>query len=115
MRTLVTPLAATLIAATTIGSAIAAPLAPAIATGTVELGTVEHVQYGWGQPGYGWRMGPGYYAFGAVPQYRGFVYPGPGWNRGVNDWSRTRLSPQYGSCTGDRENDSAFPQWYCPN
>lgn len=56
--------------------------------------------------------GSGYDAYAAAP---GVAGSGPGWNQGwqANDRSGVGLSPQYSSCTGDRNNDSAFPSWAC--
>ena len=55
-------------------------------------------------PRYGY-YDDGYYAYGAAPGYVAPRYRYGG---------RQRFpAPQYGSCTGDRYNDSAFPSWRC--
>jgi hypothetical protein len=55
-------------------------------------------------PRYGY-YDDGYYAYGAAP---GYVAPRYRYRGGA-----AYSSPQYGSCTGDRYNDSSFPSWSC--
>ena len=101
------------------GPAAAAPLSQSLSLNNTDVGTVEQVQYrrwnrgrwiGPAAAGFaagaivGGALAPryyndGYYAYGAAPGYAS--------SYGV------RRSPQYGSCTGDRENDSGFPSWAC--
>jgi hypothetical protein len=114
------------------GPVAAAPLSQSLSLNNADVGSVEQVQYRrwnrgrWIGPAAGGFIagaivgsalapryyndgyyaygatpyGDGYYAYGAAPGYRGYNY-------GV------RRSPQYGSCTGDREDDSSFPSWQC--
>jgi len=119
------------------GPAAAAPLSQSLMLKSTDVGTVEQVQYRrshrgrWIGPAAGLAAGAivagalasryyddGYYAYGAAP---GYVEPGyyaygaaPGYYAGrAYSSPRVRLSPQYGSCTGDRDNDSSFPTWAC--
>jgi hypothetical protein len=143
MRLSTRTLAAALIAAAVpfyAGTVSAAPLAQSLALSNADVGQVEQVQYRrWNRgrwigpaaagiaagaliggaiaasqynngyyaygaaPGYAYGAAPGYYAYGAAPYYGGGGYYS----------SDTRLSPQWGSCTGDRDDDSAFPSWAC--
>jgi hypothetical protein len=143
MRVPTKTLAAALIAAALplySGAAAAAPLSQSLALSSgADVGSVEQVQYrrwnrgGWIGPaaaglaagaiiggalaasrydgGYdAYAAAPdGYYAYGAVPGYSGYY----GYRPGYRYSSPTRLSPQWGSCTGDREEDSGFPSWAC--
>ena len=138
MRLPARTLAAALVAAAIplyAGSASAAPLSQSLALSNTDVGQVEQVQYRrWNR---GRWIGPAaaglaagaiiggvlassqyddsYYAYGAEPGYSGegpdrpgyYVGDVPGINSGV------RLSPQWGSCTGDRDNDSSYPSWAC--
>ena len=139
MRLPTKTLAAALIAAAVplySGPAAAAPLSQSLALNSADVGSVEQVQYHRGNRGrwigpaaagvvagaiiggalssqyndgyyaYGAAPADGYYAYGAAPGYAAPGY-GYGYRSGV------RSSPQYGSCTGDREEDSAFPSWAC--
>ena len=112
------------------GSVAAAPIGQSHGLQNANPSSVEQVQWR-GQRGGHWRggrwIGPaaggfaagvavgamagprygyddGYYAYGAAP---GYAAPR---NRGMGV---DRTSPQYGSCTGDRYNDSSFPSWRC--
>jgi hypothetical protein len=117
------------------GPAAAAPLSQSLALNSADVGSVEQVQYRrwnrgrWigpaaaglaagaiiggalssqyndGYYAYGAAPADGYYAYGAAPGY----YAAPRYRYG----SSIRTSPQYGSCTGDREDDSSFPSWAC--
>jgi hypothetical protein len=121
------------------GTASAAPLSQSLAVNNADVGQVEQVQYRrWNR---GRWIGPaaaglaagaivggaiasssyyndGYYAYGAAP---GYAYGAAPYRRGYYAYgaapgyysSDTRLSPQWGSCTGDREDDSVFPSWAC--
>ena len=141
MRLPTRTLAAALVAATVplyAGSATAAQLSQSLALSNADLASVEQVQYRrWGGWNRGRWAGPavaglaagaliggaiassqyyndGYYAYGAAPGYSaapsGYYAYGaaPGYYS-----SDTRLSPQWGSCTGDREEDSSYPSWAC--
>jgi hypothetical protein len=67
----------------------------------------------------------GYYAYGAAPRSNGYYAYGAARNDGyyaygaASQYNTARgniaggLSPQWGSCTGDRDDDSAFPSWAC--
>jgi hypothetical protein len=120
------------------GSAAAAPLSQSLSLNGADVGHVEQVQY---RRWHGGRwIGPaaaglaagaiiggalssryyndGYYAYGAAPYGDGYYAYGaaPGYyaapRYGYSGYG-VRRSPQYGSCTGDREEDSAFPSWQC--
>jgi hypothetical protein len=139
MRLPTKTLAAALIAAAVPlygGSAAAAPLSQSLALNSADVGSVEQVQYRrwnrgrWIGPAaagfaagaiiggalssqyndgyYAYGAAPdGYYAYGAAPGY----YGAPAYSYRAGP--RVRSSPQYGSCTGDREEDSSFPSWAC--
>jgi len=116
------------------GSASAAPIGHSQGLNQANASSIEQVQYRRGWRGGSWRggrwIGPaigglaagvaigaltaprygyyddGYYAYGAAPGY----YAAPRYRyRGGAAYS----SPQYGGCTGDRDNDSSFPSWAC--
>lgn len=139
MRLPTKTLAAALIAAAVpfySGPAAAAPLSQSLALNSADVGTVEQVQYRrWNR---GRWIGPaaagiaagaiiggaiassqyndGYYAYGAAPVDAYAAYgAAPGYyaapRYGVG--SPVRLSPQWGSCTGDRDEDSGYPSWAC--
>ena len=112
------------------GPTAAAPLSQALAVSSVDSGTVEQVQYRRWNRGYrsiGWNRG--YRSVGWNRGYRSVGWSGYrsiGWNRGgrwigpargyyyrgrLEPWQR--LTPQYGSCTGDRYLNSAYPSWAC--
>ncbi|MPZ36739.1 MAG: hypothetical protein GEU95_01530 [Rhizobiales bacterium] len=85
-----------------IGPAAAGLAAGAIIGGAIAASQYNDGYYAYGAaPGYAYAAAPGYYSYGAAP-YGGGYYS-----------SNTRLSPQWGSCTGDRDEDSAFPPWAC--
>jgi hypothetical protein len=139
MRVPTKTLAAALIAAAVPlygGPAAAAPLSQSLALNSADVGSVEQVQYrrwnrGWigpaaaglaagaivggvlasqyndGYYAYGAAPAGGYYAYGAAQPF----YGAPAYRYRYN--SPVRLSPQWGSCTGDREEDSGFPSWAC--
>jgi hypothetical protein len=76
--------------------------AAGFAAGAIIGGALSQRAYNDGYYAYGAANNDGYYAYGAAPQYntaRGNIVGG--------------LSPQWGSCTGDRDDDSAFPSWAC--
>jgi hypothetical protein len=83
------------------------PAAAGIAAGAIIGGAIASSQYNDGYYAYGAAPVDGYSAYGAAPGY----YAAPGYAYGAGP--RVRSSPQYGSCTGDREEDSAFPSWAC--
>lgn len=141
MRLPTRTLAAALVAAAIplyAGPAAAAPLSQSLALNGADVGNVEQVQNRRWNRGGRW-IGPaaaglaagaiiggaiaasqyndGYYAYGAAPGYGAAPYnsgyyaygaAAPGYYS-----SNTRTSPQWGSCTGDREEDSSFPSWAC--
>jgi hypothetical protein len=138
MRLPINTLAAALIAAAVPlygGPAAAAPLSQSLALNNADVGSVEQVQYrrwnrgGWvGPAAAGLAAGAiiggaiassqyndGYYAYGAAPGGYYAYGSAPGYYGGnaYGYRGRVRTSPQYGSCTGDREEDSAFPSWAC--
>jgi hypothetical protein len=105
-------------------AAVAAPLAQGKALTNADLSTVEQVQYRrwrsgrWIGPAAGVAAGvaigsaiaprtydDGYGAYAAAP---GFA-AAPGYRVGPSGG----YAPQYGSCTGDRDSDAAFPSWAC--
>jgi hypothetical protein len=112
------------------GPVAAAPLSQSLALNNADVGIVDQVQYRRWNRGGRW-IGPaaaglaagaiiggaiassqyndGYYAYGAAPGYNGYA-AAP--YRGGYYGYRGR-SPQYGSCTGDRDNDAGFPSWAC--
>jgi hypothetical protein len=118
------------------GSASAAPLSQSVGLNNADVGQVEQVQYRrWNR---GRWIGPaaaglaagaliggaiaasqyndGYYAYGAAPRYGAARYNSGYYAYGAAPGyysSNTRTSPQWGSCTGDREDDSSFPSWAC--
>ncbi len=118
------------------GSAAAAPLSQSLSLNTADVGNVEQVQYRrWNR---GRWVGPaaaglaagaiiggalasrpyddGYYAYGAAPNNSGYYAYGAERGYAAPAYSGIRNqfpSPQYGSCTGDRDDDSAFPSWQC--
>jgi hypothetical protein len=115
------------------GSVAAAPIGQSQGLMNAQPSSIEQVQWR-GRRGGAWRggrwIGPavggfaagvaigaltapgyryyddGYYAYGAAPGY--YVAPRYRYRGGAVD-----SSPQYGSCTGDRYNDSGFPSWAC--
>jgi hypothetical protein len=113
------------------GPTAAAPLSQSLALNNADVATVEQVQYRrwnrgrWVGPAaagfaagaiIGSALAPryyndGYYAYGAARYGDGYYAYGaaPGYYRGYG----VRRSPQYGSCTGDREEDSGYPSWAC--
>src|SRR5262249_31656823 len=117
-------------------AATAAPLSHSLALGNADIGTtVENVQYRrwyrggrWIGPAAGVAAGlalgalaarpySGYYAYGAAPYGGGYYAYGAGPGSidapyGLETRERTNL--QFGSCTGDRDDDSSFPTWACP-
>ena len=109
-------------------SSEAAPLTQSLAMNSANTATVEQVQYRYRQdgrwigPAAGFAAGAiiggaaasryyddGYYAYGAAPGYDYGAAPGYGGR--LEPWQRA--TPQYGSCTGDRDSDSAYPSWAC--
>jgi hypothetical protein len=97
-----------------IGPAAAGLAAGAIVGGAIAASRYNDGYYAYGAvPGpyasgpYAYGAGAPYSAYGAAP-YRGYYAYGAGPYS-----SNTRLSPQWGSCTGDRDDDSAFPTWAC--
>lgn len=138
MRLLPNLAAALVAAAVPLGgsSAMAAPLSQPLAVNNANVGAVEHVQYRhrsgrWIGPAaagfaagaivggalasryyddgyYAYGAAPGYYAYGAAPGY--VVTPGY-YDAPLQRWQRS--TPQYGSCTGDRQSDSGYPSWAC--
>jgi hypothetical protein len=90
------------------GPTTAAPLSQPLAISRADTGTVEEIQYRrWDRRGRWFGPARGYYR-GYYPvrgNYRGYYYGGR------QEW--WRLTPQYGSCTGDREMDSGYPSWAC--
>ena len=80
------------------------PAAAGLAAGAIIRGALAS-QYNDGYYAYGAAPADGYYAYGAAPGY----YAAPRYRYG----SSVRLSPQWGSCTGDREEDSGYPSWAC--
>jgi hypothetical protein len=141
MRLPTRTLAAALVAAAIpvyAGSAAAAPLSQSLSLSSADVGNVEQVQYrrwnrgrwiGPAAAGFaagaiiGGALAPryyndGYYAYGAAPYGDGYYAYGaaPGYvaapRYGYGGYG-VRRSPQYGSCTGDREGDSAFASWQC--
>ena len=133
MRLPTRTLAAALVAAAIpvyAGPAAAAPLSQSLSLNSADVGNVEQVQYRRGNRGR-WigpaaagaiiggalasrNYGDGYYAYGAAPYNDGSYAYGaePGYvaapRYGYGGYG-VRRSPQYGSCTGDREEDSAYP------
>lgn len=137
MRLSTKTLAAALIAAAVPlygGPAAAAPLSQSLALNNANVGTIEHVQYRrWNR---GRWVGPaaagavagaiiggalasqyndGYYAYGAAPGGYYAYGAAPGYYAAPRDSysSSIRTSPQYGSCSGDRDDDSGYPSWAC--
>lgn len=120
------------------GPAAAAPLSQSLALDSADVGMVEQVQYRrwrrsgrWIGPAAGVAAGlaigsalaspyyhDGYYAYAAAPGYNDGYYAygaAPGYyvapRYGVV--TRFRANPQYSSCHGDREIDTAYPSWAC--
>jgi hypothetical protein len=86
------------------------PAAAGLAATAIIGGAIAASQYNDGYYAYG--AAPGYYSYGAAPS--GYYSYGAAPYRGGGYYSSdTRLSPQWGSCTGDRDDDSAFPSWAC--
>jgi len=137
MRLPTKTLAAALIAAAVplcSGPAAAAPLSQSLTLNRADVGSVEQVQYRrWNR---GRWIGPaaaglaagaiiggalssqyndGYYAYGAAPDGYYAYGAAPGYDTAprYRYGSSVQTSPQYGSCTGDRDDDSAFPSWAC--
>jgi hypothetical protein len=115
------------------GPAAAAPLSQSLALNSADVGSMEQVQYRrWNR---GRWIGPaaaglaagaiiggalsssqyndGYYAYGAAPEGYYAYGAAPGYSAGPRYGSSIRTSPQWGSCTGDREDDSGYPSWAC--
>lgn len=92
------PVAAVVALALHGGPTTAAPLSQPLAARSVDTETVELVQYRYRRWNRGGRwIGP------ARGYYRGYYGRRPWWT----------LTPQYGSCTGDRDTDSVYPSWAC--
>ena len=107
----------------------AAPLSQSIAMNGAQTATIEQVQYRhrggrWiGPAAAGFAAGAiiggavapryyddGYYAYGAEPGYYAYGVE-PGYGARLQRWQRA--TPQYGSCSGDRETNSGYPSWAC--
>jgi hypothetical protein len=107
-----------------------------LALSSTDVSTVDQVQYRrwnrgrWVGPAAGFAAGAiiggalsqsayndGYYAYGAAPRGNGYYAYGAANNSGYYNTTRNNnyagFSPQWGSCTGDRDDDSAFPSWAC--
>ena len=98
----------------------AAPLSQSIAMNGAQTATIEQVQYR--HRGGRW-IGPAAAGFAAGAIIGGAVAPRyyddgyyaygvePGYGARLQRWQRA--TPQYGSCSGDRETDSGYPSWAC--